>query len=505
MATFPTEDWKRELIEIFFSRIRIIAGCTLAIFAGAVVIVLVWPRTYEASGSLLMRSKGTPVRADSLARERMEETLPVSKEDLATELEILTSVNLIENTVRKVAQESEGANVGPKKGQPSLNIVMTGSGLEPGDEAPTFLEEIQGKIAEFQTKAERSMSRPVSPFLAEVKALKKNLKAEVVPLSSVIKVTFRGKDSRRVETVLDALLKEYIVYRATVFNPNSQEQFFTERAKDYRDRVNTLESQSSDGNSSSSIALVEKEMVNNVTIKGTLMAQLNQLRGDYVQKGREALPLKNALKEGGVQYFAFLENPAINNLSARVADLTAEREKSMRDFLPASQKIKILDSNARMLYQSVKAEAQRVLDRQLNELSAIQERIKQTQTSIAQLDSANAKCQRQMVSLQQKARELDLWLSSYQTFTKRREEAVINSAITQKNFSADVSVLSGANYSAELIYPRKLMTLVLGLIVGFITGCSLGFLLEYLDHTMKRPGEVSRYTGLPVIGSIKKV
>jgi len=101
-------------------------------------------------------------------------------------------------------------------------------------------------------------------------------------------------------------------------------------------------------------------------------------------------------------------------------------------------------------------------------------------------------------------RDLNFWIASYQTFSKRKEEVEIDRAIQRKNFSADVSILSDASYSAELLYPRKLITLLLGLIVGFVTGCSLGFILEYLDHTLKRPGEVERYAALPVIGSIRR-
>jgi len=43
--------------------------------------------------------------------------------------------------------------------------------------------------------------------------------------------------------------------------------------------------------------------------------------------------------------------------------------------------------------------------------------------------------------------------------------------------------------------------LFLGLIVALITGLSVGFLAEFFDHTVRRPEDVQKNVGLPVLCS----
>ena len=51
------------------------------------------------------------------------------------------------------------------------------------------------------------------------------------------------------------------------------------------------------------------------------------------------------------------------------------------------------------------------------------------------------------------------------------------------------------------MFPRKGSTILLGLIVALITGLSVGFLAEFFDHTVRRPEDVEKNTGLPVLCS----
>ena len=51
-------------------------------------------------------------------------------------------------------------------------------------------------------------------------------------------------------------------------------------------------------------------------------------------------------------------------------------------------------------------------------------------------------------------------------------------------------------------FPGMEVIIPLGILIGFITGLSLGFLREFFDHTFKKPSDVENFIGLPVIFSI---
>ncbi len=98
-------------------------------------------------------------------------------------------------------------------------------------------------------------------------------------------------------------------------------------------------------------------------------------------------------------------------------------------------------------------------------------------------------------------REAELISHSFDTFAKRAEEAKINDSIARNRLAGDISILSRGKGSSELVFPRKIPTLFMGLIVALITGLSVGFLAEFFDHTVRRPEDVQKNTGLTVLCS----
>ncbi|MBF0564451.1 MAG: hypothetical protein HQK89_04345, partial [Nitrospirae bacterium] len=83
---------------------------------------------------------------------------------------------------------------------------------------------------------------------------------------------------------------------------------------------------------------------------------------------------------------------------------------------------------------------------------------------------------------------------------KHKQEARLNSDTKSSNFF--ITVLNKAFPSDGRVFPKKRIVIPLGLIVGFMTGCSLGFVKEYFENTFKRPSDVEVYAQIPVLFSI---
>ncbi len=452
-----SEDWKKELCEMVFAQSRLIVWTTAIVFALAILIAAFWPPTYAASGSILMRTAKAQNSPGTLESTDLR-NFPVSKEDLSSELEILSSPDLVMQTVLA----------------------------------------LRGKSLQASAKTD-----PV--ILAEVSRIKLGLKTEVILASHVIRVTLADHDSRRAEATLDALLDQYMTYRIKVFNPTDQQVFFADRARLYKGKLENIEDQLSAKAKEASIALADREMANNVDIKKDTMAQIRALRDEYIQKENSLQPFKKAMEQGDVQFFSFLENRSINDLGAQLMASSVERGKILREFQSESEKVKAIDEQIARLYQALRAEAQRLLDLRTAELKALDGRIIQLEATVKTVGERNINLQRQSIELQRISREAALMQYSYETFSKRAEEAQINDAIATARVSGDISILSHAACSAVCVFPKVGWTLLLGLIAGLLTGCSIGLLAEFFDHTFKRPSDVMRYAELPVVCSIKLV
>lgn len=161
------------------------------------------------------------------------------------------------------------------------------------------------------------------------------------------------------------------------------------------------------------------------------------------------------------------------------------------------------------------ADLRNSLTRQLTELkletatssrlnpAGISNDVKRIEDAIEQLDQKTQQLQKSRVKSEALQRQLDLVNTSYGTFAKRTEEARINQSISNNRLTGDVSILSDASNTARLRFPRKKTTVVLGLIVGMVVAISVGFLTEFTDHTVRRPEDVERELGLPVIFSLR--
>ena len=452
-----SEDWKKELCEMVFAQSRLIIWTTVVVVAMSILIAAFWPPIYAASGSVLIRT-AKPQHSPGTLEQTDLRNFPVSKEDLASEVEILSSPDLIQQTVLAMRGNVRGQSV---KTDPAI--------------------------------------------MDEVARIKNGLKTEVILASHVIRVTLMDRDAHRAETTLDALLEQYMIYRVKVFNPSDQQLFFSNQARLYKTRLEKIEDQLSAKAKEASIALVDREMVNNVDMKKDRMAQISALRDEYLQKEKSVASFKQAVEQGDMQFFSFLENRSINDLGAQLMVSSVERSKILREFQPGSEKVKAIDEQIAQLYKSLRFEAARLLDLRVAELQALNNRINQLEATVKMIGERNIDLQRQSTEIQRISREAALMQYSYETFSKRAEEAQINDTIANSRLSGDISILSHAAFSAVCVFPNVLLVLLLGLIAGLVTGCSIGLLAEFFDHTFKRPSDVIRYAGLPVVCSIKLV
>ena len=104
-----------------------------------------------------------------------------------------------------------------------------------------------------------------------------------------------------------------------------------------------------------------------------------------------------------------------------------------------------------------------------------------------------------MEEIQRESRLLEL---SFDTYYKRREEANVVQDSQGTGYSAHIDILSQARATLQPFFPKKVQVILMGLLIGLITGLSLGFIREFLVHTFKRAKDIEDVLELPVIFSI---
>jgi len=236
-----------------------------------------------------------------------------------------------------------------------------------------------------------------------------------------------------------------------------------------------------------------------------LQKDINMSSNDLVEKKKQIEPLREALESLDVQYFSFLHIEQLHPLALKLVEVRKERERALRKYLADSPKIRSIDINVDLAYKALRDEVEKIYVQKMGEIAALQAKIDKFVAQKDRINERNLELQGFLFEYEQIKRDAELMQVSYEAFFKQREEAEVDRAVNRANLSSHVTILKHGKNTAEVIFPKKLTTMILGLIIGFVTGLSLAFTMAFFDHAFKSPSDVTRYVQLPVIFSLKNI
>jgi len=103
--------------------------------------------------------------------------------------------------------------------------------------------------------------------------------------------------------------------------------------------------------------------------------------------------------------------------------------------------------------------------------------------------------------LQNLRRELVTNEKNYKTYLERVEDARISEDMNRQKM-ANISVIQEATVPVKPIKPRKRLNVLLGIILGAVSGLGLAFFSEYTAQGLSTPESAEQRLGLPVIATI---
>ncbi len=454
-----TEDYKRELISIVFAQKHLIFWTAFLIFAGAVAVAFFWPPTYSATGSVLLTAKQLMER-DPLALQNAEtRAFSISKEELSSELQILNSPQTVTNALATLAGK-----------HPSLR-------LEGKDAAVATVSEVIG-----------------------------NLKVKVVPSANVIEVQYLNRNPELAVEILDALMDEYLAQRSKLYarRPQPPAKIFADEAERYKEGIRSKDEELVALLSETGAAEPRVEIEANIRLKKQLELELNALKKEQVDVKLSVAQIEKTLVGNEVQFFSYIENPSITNFGQRIAALVRERDDLLRIYQPQQDIVISLNDQIAENMTLLRKEIALVKDSLAKKLQVISTQISDLEAQIAWYNDKNVAMGEQLISTQRILRETEVMKSSYETYAKRTDEVAINNTLASNEPSISAKILNSAFPSKGPVFPKQGVVLPLGLLVGLLSGCSLGFVREYFDHSFKKPSDVTAYAGLPVLFSLSR-
>ncbi len=449
-----TQDYIREVVTIFFAQKRIIIGVALAITAAAVLIAFFWPPTYVVEAAILVKSKKLEKSPEALEQTELRIS-ELSREDLASEMRMIVSHDVVRKAVERLAADG---------------------------------------LPLFEDDSDKAVEKAVS-------MLQEEAVPEILPNSNIIRITFQDRNAKRGLVILRRLVDTYIRYRAGIYNPSEAEGFYERQRDKFQGHLLSKEDELIDLVRRTGAPDPAGEMSNNLEIKRTLEAQLEGVRNQYIEQKLYVEHLDETLSREELQFFSFIVNDSIGKLSEKLQDLVLERGNLLRVFHPQSSKVMRINEQVDNIYAALKHEVEVYTEDQHNQLDILADTIESLELRLKDLALRNVQLHENSIQTERIQREADLLKHSFETFSNRWEEARITSSSDANNLFS-ISVLSRPYTTGVAVFPRKAVVIPLGMIVGLLTGCALGYTREYFDHTFKKPEDTERYAGLRTLFSM---
>jgi uncharacterized protein involved in exopolysaccharide biosynthesis len=433
----------------------------------------------------------------------------VSRDIVNSEMQILTSSNLIEQTVDKL-----GPRVFEFKPSPPRGVLAT---IRYSVKVTVRWFKRQGTEVLYALNVKKRLTERESA----IQLLTDSFHADVEKDSNVIAVTAELPDPAFCVKVTNTLLDIYLEEHQRAWRSPGSKGFFLAQREENRQRLEELQKARDRVRAKWNLSSLNEQ-------RSSLLKELSDLNSQIQSDKAEANDLRRqtaimasrvqALPERQNSTEVQTQNSSIQSIKERLTALDLEHAKLLSHYQPGSEAVKKVEAEISNLRTLLNSQPPTLLGSVSSEMNPIRQTftqgVEQYNVQIAGLEEKNRTLAQGTNEIQHQLRayneggdqldavERDLKVAqdNYLTYAKRMEEDRISEELDLSHVS-NVVILSPASTPLEPVYPRRLLIMAVALGLGLLLGIALAFLLEYLDDTIRKAQDIADLKDLPVLGT----
>lgn len=354
-----------------------------------------------------------------------------------------------------------------------------------------------------------------------IKSLIEDIKVEVVEKSNIILLSYEDKSPQLAHNVLAKLIDFYLDKHMSLHRNSGSFQFFIEQKEKLQKAIEQLDNNIKTFKNTTGFSSLEEQRTISLEMIGDLQREIQKTESDLTASLAQIKTLESALsglpKELITEKTTGIPLSSKEELRKRLHDLRLEEQRLLTTFTEDSIPVIEIRRQVREVQSLLDEEAdkdqvtkginvshqqiQLTLMTEKGVLSALQaktetlrDQLSKAQDELKILNSIEGQ-------LDQMQREKEILETNYQKYSESLEQARIDNELEADKIS-NVSIVQPATLPVKHDRPRKLLNLAIGLFVGIFGAIALGFCVEYLDHSFKRPEDIDERLNLPTLVSI---
>jgi succinoglycan biosynthesis transport protein ExoP len=342
-----------------------------------------------------------------------------------------------------------------------------------------------------------------------VKTFLKKLNVENIKNSNVVSVSYQAKDPELAALVVNDVVENYTLHRSEISDESDIYNFFKDQMQIVDDKLREVEQRQADYKMSEEVISPEVQRQILMTRLADYEKSLTEARTRRIGKESKLSVIREQISNGkeiSIPAIETSDSPSrekyIAKLKGELLDLEIQRERLLQKFTPKYEEVINLDRQIEATRGKIVSEIQQIVEMEEASIRALKAEERVLQNTIRRLKNEIRDLAQKEYEYAQISRGLDDNREVYSMLLKQREETRISLAKLEKGIK--IKVISQAVAPAKPVSPRKMLNVILAVFLGLFGGLGLAFMREYFDHSLSTPSELEKYTGLNVLGSVRK-
>jgi len=193
-----------------------------------------------------------------------------------------------------------------------------------------------------------------------------------------------------------------------------------------------------------------------------------------------------------------LTNDLIKQIKGMEVELYKRRSELSKRYGANHPQIIAIQNELDTLQGRKAEEVKRVVNSLYNDYKVAQARELYLKNSLNQQKGESFTLNEKAINYSVLRREAESTKEMYDLVIKRFKET----SLTENIRTGNIRIIDPAVVPKTPVKPKKLQNLLLGLVIGLVLGVGLAFFLEYLDNTIKVPGDVKERLKIPYLGPV---
>jgi succinoglycan biosynthesis transport protein ExoP len=323
-------------------------------------------------------------------------------------------------------------------------------------------------------------------------------KVKVDEGSDLITVTMTGPDPKLTADAANTMTEQYIEQAQDVrgYSALNTNKFLAAQMADARKKLQDSE------NDLQNYARQAGIVIPSATQESVAADKLRQIQSDLAKAETDEAGAKAQVEVAHSSPTdalpQILDDPALRDMQARLADLRRQRADLSVTLTPANYKIQVLDAQITELEQQVARQRNNVVKRITVQNSETTRRKQLLGAAYQQQLSVVSDQSVKEVRYNILKKEVDANRDLYQSMLQRVKEASIVAALK----SSDVRVVSPATAPGSAYLPSLPLNLALGLLLGLVFATFYILVSERSDASLRSPGQSVRHLNVPELAVI---